>query len=178
MKALILAAALAATAPPAGAQPAALKPPLSDIGFLVGDWKSGVGKVADTGGTSMGVSHVTIEADGHMLLRRDRTQTFDKVGKPAGAFGQTMLIYPEAGTLHADYGDGEGHVIHYTSAAVIPGKSVEFTAPAQAGAPGFRLTYVLTGKGQLAIDFGMLPPGGAPFHQIASGTLRKSPKAD
>jgi hypothetical protein len=176
MRSLTLALALAVSALASGAlaQPAALKGPLAAVGFLVGDWKSGAGKVADTGGTSVGSSQVTVEADGHMLLRRDRNQQFDAHGKPAGGFSQTMLIYPEAGTLHADYGDGEGHVIHYTFAAVTPGQSVVFTAPAQASAPGFRLTYTLTAKGDLGVDFGMLPPGGAPFHQIASGVLKKA----
>ena len=168
---IILAALLLAS--PTLAHAAAPQGPLADVGFLVGNWKSGVGKVADTGGTSVGTSRITLEADGKTLLRRDRTQTFNKVGEPAGAFSQIMLIYPEGGTLRADYGDGEGHVIHYTAASITPGKSVEFTAPAGA-APGFRLTYTLTARNALNVEFGMLPPGGAPFHEIASGTLHKA----
>jgi hypothetical protein len=178
MKALIVALALTApalTASAAAAQPARLKPELAGVGFLIGDWKGNDGKVADTGRRSAGGSQITVEADGAALLRRDHTELFDRQGKPAGGFHQVMLIYPEGGTLHADYGDGEGHVIHYTSAAVTPGKSVEFTAPAQAAAPGFRLTYTLAAKGALSVEFGMLPPGGAPFHQIAAGVLHKAP---
>ena len=174
MRTLALALAVSALATGALAQPTALKGPLAGVGFLVGAWKSGVGKVADTGGTSVGASDITVEADGKMLLRRDRTQTFNKVGRPAGAFHQIMLIYPEGGTLHADYGDGEGHVIHYASAAITPGKSVVFTAPAEAAAPGFRLTYALASKTALKVEFGMLPPGGAPFHEIATGVLHKA----
>lgn len=173
MRALALAFAFAALATPALTQPAAPKGPLADIGFLVGDWTSGTGKVADTGDTDRGGSKISIEADGAALLRQDHTETFDARGKPTGGFHQIMLIYPQGGTLHADYSDGEGHVIHYVSATVVPGKSVEFTAPAQAARPGFRLTYTLTPKGELGVLFGMLPPGGAPFHQIADGTLHK-----
>ena len=113
MRTLILALAMAAAiASPATAQPR-LKPELAAISFLVGDWTSVTGKVADTGDTDRGGSRITIEADGAALLRRDHTETFDAKGKPTGAFHQIMLIYPEGGTLRADYSDGEGHVIHY-----------------------------------------------------------------
>ena len=172
MRTKLLALALVAAASAALAQPAALKPPLAGLGFLVGDWTSGEGKVADTGGTSIGTSKITVEADGSALLRHDRNSLFDAHGKPAGGFSQIMLIYPEGGTVHADYSDGEGHVIHYTSAAVTPGHAVVFTSPAT-GAPGFRLAYTLTAKGDLDVDFGMLPPGGGALRPIANGTLHK-----
>ena len=173
MKPLIIALVLAAIASPALGQTATLAPPLAGIGFLLGDWTGG-GKVADTGGTSRGTSHITTEADGHMLLRRDRNELFDANGKLAGGFSQTMLIYPEAGTLRADYGDGEGHVIHYTAAAITPGRAVVFTSPAAPTAPGFQLSYALTPAGDLGVDFAMLPPGGGTSRPIASGTLKKA----
>jgi hypothetical protein len=84
-----------------------------------------------------------------------------------------MLIYPEAGTLHADYSDGD-HIIHYTSAVVVAGKSVAFTSALAPGTPTFRLTYELTDAGALAIRFEMAPPGQTTFHPIADGTLRKA----
>ena len=174
MRALALTLVFAALAIPALAQPATPKGTLADIGFLVGDWTSGTGKVADTGDTDRGGSKITVEADGAALLRQDYTEIFDAHGKATGAFHQIMLIYPEGGTLHADYSDGEGHVIHYVRAEVVAGRSVVFTAPAQAAAPGFRLTYTLIAKNQLGVLFGLLPPGGAPFHEIASGSLHKA----
>jgi hypothetical protein len=173
MKPLILALALAVAASSAAAQPAQLKPELAGIGFLVGDWTSGAGKVAGIGGTSTGGSLITVEADGGALLRRDHTEVFDAHGKPAGAFHQVMLIYPEGGSLRADYSDGEGHVIHYLSAAVIPGHSVVFTGASQPGAPTFRLGYTLSATGDLAVEFGMIPPGGRALRPIASGVLSK-----
>src|ERR1700761_1578145 len=97
---------------PALAQPApALKGPLAGLSFLVGAWKSGDGKVADTGQTSVGTSSFTVEADGGALLRRDRTDLTNPDGKPAGGFGQIMLIHAGAGGLAAEYVDGEGPVI-------------------------------------------------------------------
>ncbi len=156
---------------PAMAQ-TALKPALAPLAFLVGNWNSGEGKVAETGGTSKGGSVMSVESDGTAILRRDHTETFDKAGKPAGAFHQTMLIYPDGGSIHADYVDGEGHAIHYVSASVTAGKSVTFTSAAGQG-PLFRLTYELQSPKVLAVTFGMTPPGASEFRPIATGTLKK-----
>jgi hypothetical protein len=108
MKPLILAAALAALmAAPAAAKAA---PALQGISFLLGHWISGIGKVAETGGTST----ITLQPGGFAMLRLDHTVLFDPAGKRQGSFDQVMLIYPEAGALHADYADGT-HVIHYSA---------------------------------------------------------------
>ena len=152
---------------------AALKPPLQPLAFLVGNWDSGEGKVAETGGTSKGGSIISVESDGSALLRRDHTELFDKAGKPAGGFHQTMLIYPDGGALKADYVDGEGHAIHYVSADVVAGKSVTFNGATGQG-PVFKLTYELKAPDQLAVIFGMTPPGATEFRPIATGTLKKT----
>ena len=157
---------------PAMAQPS-LKPALQPLAFLVGNWDSGEGKVAETGGTSMGGSIISIESDGSALLRRDHTELFDKAGKPAGGFHQTMLIYADGGALKADYVDGEGHAIHYVSADVAPGKSVTFQSSTGQG-PAFRLSYTLEAPDRLAVVFGMTPPGEGAFRPIATGTLKKT----
>lgn len=147
--------------------------PLAGLAFLVGDWDSGTGQVADTGGTSKGRSTITAEAGGNVLLRRDHTDLFDKAGKPVGSFEQVMMIYLESGTIHADYSDGT-HIIHYVRAEVTPGKSVTFTSAASGGAPTFRLAYTLADPTTLAIAFAMAPPGGSDFHPIATGTLNRA----
>jgi hypothetical protein len=181
---LITAAAILLLATQAIAQPSdidardrayltGIKQALLPIAFLVGNWDSGEGKVAETGGTSKGGSVMTMESDGSAILRRDHTELFDKAGKPAGSFHQTMLIYPEGPTLKADYVDGEGHAIHYVSAAVTPGKSVTFISAAGQG-PVFRLTYELQSADVLAITFGMTPPGANEFRPIATGTLKRA----
>lgn len=167
---IVLLAALAARA---SAQTPALKPELAGIGFLVGTWESGTGNVAETGGTSRGSSTITPEANGSALLRRDHTDLFDRSGKPSGNFDQIMLIYPEGGTLHADYTDGD-HVIHYTSATVVAGTSVVFTTAPSPSAPSFRLSYVKSDADTLAVTFEIAPPGQTTFHPIATGTLHKS----
>src|ERR1700742_4029431 len=97
---ILLATALVLAASAAFAQPPKLKPELAALGFLVGNWRSDDGKVDDVpGGRSQGGSAITVESDGAVLLRRDHTEVFDAHGKLVNAFHQTMLIYPEAGTL-------------------------------------------------------------------------------
>lgn len=167
----LVAAAALAVALPAAAQAPALKPSLSGVAFLVGDWSSGTGKVADTGGTATGSSRISVEVGGAALLRRDHTELRDAAGKPTGGFDQIMLIYPESDALHGDYSDGT-HVIHYTSAVVTPGRSVVFTS-APGGGPVFRLGYMLTDPKTLAVSFAMAPPGGD-FHPIATGSLTRA----
>lgn len=170
MRAMIVMLGLMVAAP-AFAQ-AALKPPLQPLSFLVGEWRSDDGKVADTGGTSKGGSHIGVASDGWALLREDQTQLFDKEGKPAGSFHQTMMIYPDRSGIRADYVDGEGHAIHYVSADVTEGKSVTFaSAPGQG--PQFRLRYEMQGADAMTVSFGMIPPGQTDFHAIAVGTLKK-----
>ena len=151
---------------------AGLKPALAPLAFLVGTWDSGEGKVAETGGTSKGGSIISVESDGSALLRRDHTELFDKTGKQAGGFHQTMLIYTDGGDLKADYVDGEGHAIHYVTADVVPGKSVTFLSGTGQG-PQFKLTYEMRAPDALAITFGMTPPGEGAFRPIATGTLKK-----
>jgi hypothetical protein len=115
---------------------------------------------------------VTAEAGGAVLLRRDHTDLFDAAGKPAGAMDQIMMIYPEGGTLRADYSDGT-HVIHYLAAIVKPGESVEFTSAARPDTPTFRLAYHLTAPTTLEVTFSMAQPGGADFQPIATGVLNR-----
>jgi hypothetical protein len=159
-------------AQPAAAQTSGLKPALAPIGFLVGHWTSGEGKVAETGGTARGASTITAEAGGAVLLRRDHTDLFDAGGKPSGGFDQIMMIYAEAGGLRADYSDGE-HLIHYVSAEVVPGRSVTFTSAAQPGAPVFRLSYSVKAPDTLAVMFGMIAPGQSAYRPIAAGELHR-----
>ncbi len=158
------------------AQGAPLKPELSGLSFLVGSWGSGTGKVAETGGTSRGASVITSEAGGSVLLRKDHTELFAADGKPAGSFDQIMMIYPEGGAVRADYSDGE-HVIHYTSATIVPGRSVVFATTASPSAPSFRLSYEKTDPATLSVGFEMAPPGQTDFHLIASGTLTRATTA-
>jgi hypothetical protein len=128
--------------------------------------------VADTGGTSKGFTEITVEANGTALLSKGHTDLFDAKGAPVGQYFQILLIYPENGTLRGDYLDGV-HVIHYTHAAMMPGKSVTLSSSPSDG-PVFQLTYKLQASDALEVTFGMIPPGQSTFQPIASGRLHKS----
>ena len=168
--------AVLALAGDAAAQSPPLQPALAPIGFLIGHWTGGEGRVAETGGTSRGVSTITVEAGGGALLRRDHTELFDAAGKPAGGFDQIMMIYPEGGGLRADYSDGD-HVIHYVTAEVSPGRLVTFSSAAQIDAPAFRLTYELENPDTLAVIFAAISHRGQVVHPIATGVLHRKPAA-
>ncbi len=133
---LLTAAVLIAVLPCAASAEAPLQPALAGLTFLMGNWGSGTGKVAETGGTATGSSVFTGEVNGAMILRRDHTELRDASGKPSGGFDQMMTIYAEGGAVRGDYADGT-HVIHYVSAAVEPGKSVTFTSASQPRRAGF-----------------------------------------
>jgi hypothetical protein len=173
LKVSYLAVALTVISSTAGAGSPPLKPELAGVAFLTGRWTGAHGQIADAGQTSTGSSVIEPVANGAALLRRDHTDLFDAAGKPAGGFDQIMMIYPEDGTLRADYLDGD-HVIHYVSAVIAPGRSVTFSSATQPGEPVFRLVYALENPTRLTVSFSMAPPGGAEFHSIATGALTKA----
>jgi hypothetical protein len=68
MRRTLLAAALLMPQAASAAQPAPLAPGLAGLAFLLGQWTGGDGKVADTGGTSKGVSSITALAISFAIL--------------------------------------------------------------------------------------------------------------
>ncbi len=105
----MLAAVLAVSSAHAETPP--LQPALAGLGFLLGRWSDGEGRVADGGGRATGSSDMEPAAHGAAIVRRDHTDRLDSAGRPQGGFDQVMLIYAEGGAIHGVYLDG-GHVIH------------------------------------------------------------------
>ncbi len=143
---------------------------LAGVAFLVGDWH-GDG-TSEGGMTNHGTSSIHLIVGGNALLRRDHTDVVDKAGKLQESFDQVMLIYPEGGTLHADYLDG-AHTIHYVKATVAPGASVMFESAGGTGAPVFHLTYTRTDADTLGVVFEMQPPGAPNFMTVAKGEVHR-----
>lgn len=146
-----------------------VSPEIAPLAFLVGRWAEGQGSAE--GRTVHGGFSFEPVAGGQALLRRDRSEVFDIGGRAPQTVEQIMLIYPEAGHLRADYFDG-AHAIHYTDAAIIPGRSVQFTTTGAKGSSAFRLTYELTSARRVTVRFEMQPPGQPSFSTVAEGTAR------
>jgi methylmalonyl-CoA mutase cobalamin-binding subunit len=83
-----------------------------------------------------------------------------------------MLIYPEGGTLHADYLDG-GHVIHYTGATIKPGEAVAFHTAESATVPVFSLVYSRTGANTMSVISAVRQPHVDATMVIAKGALKR-----
>jgi len=125
--------------------------PLRPLAFMVGDWRA----VGDsTGAGAGGDSSIQPDLQGRILIRRDHVLT-----AAGAAFDIYMPIYADGDRVKAELIDTEGHTIHY-AVTPGPGPSAVFESPAAGAAPGFRLTYAVSGFGRLHIRFEIAPPGG------------------
>lgn len=156
MKALFVLLLAVLTASTSGSLPALAAEPSADFAplqFLVGRWE------ADAPGA--GRCEFTPEAQGKILVRRNHGELPAANGRPASVHDDLMVIYHEGAPsrTRADYYDSEGHVIRY-AVETSAGRAV-FLSDAAAGAPRFRLTYVLQRDGTVAGKFEISPPGPA-----------------
>lgn len=128
-----------------------------DWQMVLGDWVGDEGHGQPGSPTSSGFSFAP-ELDGHILVRRDRSDYPAAQGRPAFTHEGLMVIYRDEGSkaFRAQAFDNEGHVIDYL-VDVVPGRRIVMTSPAAAGAPRYRLVYEATSSG-LAISFDIAPP--------------------
>lgn len=124
------------------AQAQTLPSQITSIAFLIGAW-SGTSRV-DGDLKDRSTISVQLIAGGNALLLRNHDDVTDSQGKLQQSYDQVMLVYPEGGTVHAEFVDG-AHTVHYRQAQIEPGRSVQFFLSANAkGTPAFRLTYTMT----------------------------------
>jgi hypothetical protein len=153
---------------PASAQ--TLPDSIAGVAFLIGDWTGG--GASQGGMTDAGTSSIHLIVGGNAIERRDHNDVTDKDGKLQQSFDQVMLIYPEDGTLRADYLDG-AHTIHYVKATVEPGVSVRFESRETPGMPVYTLTYRRNSPDTLSVTFMSQMPGSQSVLLIAAGTMTR-----
>jgi hypothetical protein len=150
------AAHAAPSAPPSA--PVAAGPEWDSLRPLLGTWEGSDPAKHETG-------RFTLAPDlgGKILLRRNTNDS------PQGHHEDLMVI--ESGGKRASYWDNEGHVIHY--AITADATHIELVSDEVTGAPRFRLTYVVKGPDELAIDFAIQMPGASEFQHYTGGTVHR-----
>jgi hypothetical protein len=127
--------------------------PFAPVRFLAGQW---TGEGAGDPGKGSGAFSFRFDLDGRALIRQSVADYPAQGGRPAAHHADLITTYAEGDALRALYLDNEGHVIHYTVAAVPDG--AVFLSEAGPG-PRFRLTYRTTGPNRVHIRFEIAPPG-------------------
>lgn len=128
---------------------------LSQLRFLLGEWTA-----VDSAAGESGRFAFTLAVQDHVMLRANEATYAATSQRPASRHDDLMVIYPDGGSLKADYFDNEGHVIHY---AVQPrgADAVVFVSGAKTSEPRYRLSYSMGADGVLEGTFEIAPPGSA-----------------
>jgi hypothetical protein len=176
MKKIILAAVFVTLVAMLRSQQPASVTSLNSLKFLTGKW---VGEGGGDAGAGSGYFTFESSLQGKALLRKNHAEYPAGKDHPGYVHDDLMIVYaePSGGQLQAFYTDSEGHVIRYTVDVASDGKTVVFLSEPQPSAPGYRLTYVLTGPDKLALTFELAPPG-KQFHKFLEGKMRRAAAAD
>jgi hypothetical protein len=128
--------------------------PLASVDFLIGTWEG-------ASAVTRGVDSFERILGGRILRRTAHATVLGNDGKPVGSMETLMTIHadPAGPGLRAEYFDSDGHVIHYKTAALVPGERVQFVSDGTDPGPMFRLSYLLQGGDRLHVKFEMSPPG-------------------
>jgi len=142
--------------------------------FLIGKW---VGE--GTSDVGQGVGYFTFEAglNGKVLVRKNHADYPATRERPAVSHEDLMIVFADPATQQkrAFYTDSEGHVIQYTATLSNDDNTLTFLSDALSTAPRFRLTYIRTRRGQMALTFEIAPPDKPDqFQKLIDATVRKS----
>jgi hypothetical protein len=151
---------------------AAAEDPWAGFRFLIGEW---VGEGSGQPGEGTGHFTLSLDLQGKVLVRRNRTAYPAANGRPAFTHEDLMVIYAEPGGKgqRAIYFDNEGHVINYQVTAAA-GSGLTFVSEAMPAAPRFRLTYTKGQNDTVGIKFEIAPPGKPDgFKKYLDGTVHR-----
>jgi hypothetical protein len=88
-----------------------------------------------------------------------------------------MIVFADPATkqTQAFYTDSEGNVIQYAVNFSNEGNTLTFLSDVLPMTPRFRLTYIRTKPGEMALTFEIAPPGKPDqFKKFIDATVRKS----
>jgi hypothetical protein len=145
--AMVVMASSVVAAPPSELEP---------LAFLLGEWRASGPSEA---GAGTGLTIFSRELQGRVIMRRSFAELPAVSGRPGSGHVDLMIIYATAGSVRADYYDGEGRVIRYWVRSRDDNAATFISEPA-ANEPRFRLGYRLESgvlKGWLEIA----PPSSA-----------------
>ena len=129
---------------------------LEPLTFLLGEWEAAGGGQP---GQGTGTAAFARSLQDRVIIRTSYAEYPASKTAPASRHDDLMVIYAGEGErIRADYYDNEGHIIHYTVTAAVPGEA-SFVSDAISGAPRFRLSYKLGADGLLKGEFAIAPPG-------------------
>lgn len=151
---------------------------LDSLRFLLGRWE-GVGG----GEASQGSGYFTFEEglQGKVLVRKNHSEYPATKDRPAFVHHDLMIVYadPQTGRARAFYTDSEGHVINYAVGVSGGGQSVTFLSDPHDPGPRYRLSYVLTGPGALALTFETAAPDRPElFRKLIEGKVHRRPRVN
>jgi len=126
--------------------------------YLIGDW---VGEGGGQPGQGTGGFTFLPDLQNHVLVRKSHATYPATKERPAFAHDDLTVVYRDSDDAppRAVYFDSEGHVIHYSVTVSADRKTIEFVSEPTPSSPRYRLTYLMTGSGDLTLKFEIAPPG-------------------
>ncbi len=116
--------------------------------YLMGSW---TGEGSGSPGASAGAFTFSLEAAGHVMVRRS-TATSARF-----THEDYTVFYQEGGVVRAVYVDNEQHVVHYMVKATDP--DIVCLSDVHPSLPRYRFTYTRLDSQRLKVKFEVAPPG-------------------
>ena len=146
--------------------------PLDSLKPLVGKW---VGEGTSEVGAGGGYFTFEWSLNDRILIRKNHAEYPATKDRPAFTHEDLMIVYVDSATkgLRAFYTDSERNTINYIVTVAADGKVVFSSDPRDAG-PRYRLTYIITGRDQIALTFEIAPADKPDqFRRFIEGRVRK-----
>jgi hypothetical protein len=174
MKTVFLAVAMLVLSSASPAQQPTAPPNWDTWKFLIGKWMG-----EGTTDVGQGAGYFTFEPglQGRVLVRKNHAEYPGTKDRAAVSHEDLMIVFADPATkqTRAFYTDSEGNVIQYAVNFSNEGNTLTFLSDVLPMTPRFRLTYIRTKPGEMALTFEIAPPGKPDqFKKFIDATVRKS----